>query len=351
MSVVEPPPETACSSPPVASQKPVVSAYGDYWEGGKSHTLCSHDGKAGIIKLVHKPTKRWWIFHGATGSSARPLVGWTLIDLSGGMEGFRMRSTKDFLSESSIPAVLALQTRQYVQPVSYIRLLWADGKCPPVGALFWDDLLQAIPSGHILFGCAGGHGRTGTALATMLCLAGFSSELAEKVVCTIYCSKAVETDTQQRYLDTVAAAVKNGALPHGGYSCVLAGTKDGKKAGLSIENPKDQKAASWPVPATQSKLPVLPALDRATPHHYDDLALSDAELAEYGRITLAELDDEVLASLWCESCDITFTSKHTQRDMLIQDLERDLIKCPQCSRSSWVVEIDPSAAEDDDPED
>jgi hypothetical protein len=104
---------------------------------------------------------------------------------------------------------------------------WPDNKAAPIHPRFWVDLLAKIKSdefqakyGDVVFCCFGGHGRTGTALASLALVAGiyaakgvtFKSDpkrlptLSEKAEVWIqhdYCKKAIESDDQTEYLACV----------------------------------------------------------------------------------------------------------------------------------------------------
>ena len=104
---------------------------------------------------------------------------------------------------------------------------WPDQKAAPIHPSFWVDLLAKIQSDEfqakyldVVFCCFGGHGRTGTALASLAIVAGIYADkgvsfkndktrvptLAEKAEVWIqhdYCKKAVESDDQTEYLACV----------------------------------------------------------------------------------------------------------------------------------------------------
>lgn len=70
-------------------------------------------------------------------------------------------------------------------------------------ALHW-LLRQAVDGKRVEIGCAGGHGRTGTVLAALLVLQGMSRGRAAQRVRKSYCSEAIETRSQERFLSTLA---------------------------------------------------------------------------------------------------------------------------------------------------
>lgn len=68
-------------------------------------------------------------------------------------------------------------------------------------ALKW--ILGELKTGAVVdIGCMGGHGRTGSALACLLILQGLTANDAAKWVRTRYCSEAIESQAQMRFLTT-----------------------------------------------------------------------------------------------------------------------------------------------------
>lgn len=62
---------------------------------------------------------------------------------------------------------------------------------------------QAKQGAAVEVGCTGGHGRTGTALASMLILQGMKPRAAIRRVRTSYCDLAVESDRQEKFLNSI----------------------------------------------------------------------------------------------------------------------------------------------------
>lgn len=95
--------------------------------------------------------------------------------------------------------------------VPWVCLGWVDGSTPPVTAREWQNLVQAIKKidGKIAVYCMGGHGRTGTALAIIACLAG----LVPRETCPVqwvrdrYCPEAVESLEQINYIANVTGRI------------------------------------------------------------------------------------------------------------------------------------------------
>lgn len=96
-----------------------------------------------------------------------------------------------------------------------ISLDWRDYGVPEVRPEFWVALHQEVKRRdikNVLFYCMGGHGRTGTALASILVMNGtYTGPGATEFVRKHYCKKAVESKSQDEYLAglaTVAAKSK-----------------------------------------------------------------------------------------------------------------------------------------------
>lgn len=118
-----------------------------------------------------------------------------------------------------------------------IILTWPDHGPAQVKAEFWAALLETIqhpdfPYTSVIFCCVGGHGRTGTALASLAIAAGIYDEspvtwyksgtkkvdpkhapatIAERCEVYIqrdYCSSAIESDAQSLYLAYVEATLR-----------------------------------------------------------------------------------------------------------------------------------------------
>lgn len=81
---------------------------------------------------------------------------------------------------------------------------WPDFKTPaiPIVAVqqIVDAFIRACNGEIVEIGCIGAHGRTGTVLACMATLAGYTPDEAIKHVRTTYCSHAVETKGQEEWV-------------------------------------------------------------------------------------------------------------------------------------------------------
>lgn len=93
--------------------------------------------------------------------------------------------------------------------VDVLRLEWFDQKAPPtqIGLEWWQKFLVTLPKaypegGHVIINCVGSHGRTGTALASVLLAANPSWSLEKAVlrVRTGHCHDTIESRSQWAYL-------------------------------------------------------------------------------------------------------------------------------------------------------
>lgn len=86
-----------------------------------------------------------------------------------------------------------------------VRLQWPDMTAPThVGRRFWERLLAILPQ-HTCIACIGSHGRTGTALASLLVVDGMDPEKAIVEVRTKHCRRAIETPAQEAYVKALGA--------------------------------------------------------------------------------------------------------------------------------------------------
>jgi hypothetical protein len=94
----------------------------------------------------------------------------------------------------------------YVPPV--VLLDWPDQGIPSGGLAFWKGLIGILPNpGTVLVCCVGGHGRTGTALASMRIVTAIDGVSAAQAIAEIrqwHCKHAVESISQERYLQALA---------------------------------------------------------------------------------------------------------------------------------------------------
>lgn len=84
---------------------------------------------------------------------------------------------------------------------------WRDFSAPPLEPSFWIRLWRNIVEQgykNVLFTCTGGHGRTGTAMCSLLIAIRHTAAGAIELVRSNYCTGAVENDAQTQYLIRVS---------------------------------------------------------------------------------------------------------------------------------------------------
>lgn len=84
-------------------------------------------------------------------------------------------------------------------PSEHLKLDWPDMNPPPVTLDFWLTLWELLPEKSVIC-CFGGHGRTGTCLASFMIADGVSYYDAVSHVRSTHCAKAIESMTQEIYL-------------------------------------------------------------------------------------------------------------------------------------------------------
>lgn len=128
------------------------------------------------------------MYGGSQFEGADPLPGMLFIDLLN-------RGQNDQISTNYQTKYLD----QYL--IKIISIPWPDMSLPEVPDDFWVALAQEIiyQDRNCLIACAGGHGRTGTALAILAHLiAGIQNPI--EFVRWAYCKEAVETHEQKNYV-------------------------------------------------------------------------------------------------------------------------------------------------------
>ncbi len=89
-------------------------------------------------------------------------------------------------------------------PWEHDHLDWPDFGIPPDAESFLvalrNALIRARAGQLVEIGCGGGHGRTGTALASLAALSGVSKAEAVGWVRRAYCTEAIETPEQEAFV-------------------------------------------------------------------------------------------------------------------------------------------------------
>lgn len=107
--------------------------------------------------------------------------------------------------------------KRWEQPtlVPEIVLDWPDMGVIALPREFWVELVGHLSrlQARMLVFCIGGHGRTGTAIASIMAACGWESADAIAWVRANYCTRAVETVEQEQYVRIIAGEVSEHANP------------------------------------------------------------------------------------------------------------------------------------------
>lgn len=160
-----------------------------------SYKSCSHKGDKVIFESQGKQ------LCASNNSSLDEWSGkWQLIiDLAGVVS---VPNTAPFISTAAPARFKELSKyvgKERELPSEVLRLYWTDMGIPPVGLAFWQSLWEQLPAKTVI-ACMGGHGRTGTCLASFMITNGVDYYSAVETVRTEHCHKAIETIGQERYL-------------------------------------------------------------------------------------------------------------------------------------------------------
>jgi hypothetical protein len=108
------------------------------------------------------------------------------------------------------------ELREYFAPnrVEEIVIDWPDMGVIPAGRLFWAEFFALIKKNqkqNVVVFCIGGHGRTGTCVASfMTVMLGIHGGKAIRSVRDGYCKQAVETKEQEDYVRSMTAPAEKG---------------------------------------------------------------------------------------------------------------------------------------------
>jgi hypothetical protein len=102
-------------------------------------------------------------------------------------------------------------------PWPHEHVEWPDFGVPTNSGALYDGLrmlLERVQAGDTVeLGCAGGHGRTGTALACLVVLSGHSPIEAVRWVREHYCNQAIETLEQEAFVAVFSGPPRNSRAP------------------------------------------------------------------------------------------------------------------------------------------
>jgi len=154
---------------------------------GWTFPLCPHRPQC-----VLKGQSGWSVWAGAEGDCIRRMSTFQLLlNLTG----------TSVLSRHIVP-VPELQAWEESAALPEIVLDWPDMGVVSLPRRFWEELVAHLTNTQrkLLVFCVGGHGRTGTALACLMVVCGWTSEDAIEWIRTNYCQRAIETREQERYI-------------------------------------------------------------------------------------------------------------------------------------------------------
>lgn len=179
------------------------------WSSGSSWSGSGSGGYA-YSKCRHKPTAVFTIgdIYYCGGSAIwcedeEFEDGYLVVNLLGEEKPLFTTNTKKY--EELRPYTNVLKTKT-------VNIKWPDMRVPPVQKEFWRKLHEIAEKDkihHVLFYCMGGHGRTGTALASILVtVANQQGDDAIAFVKKHYCKEAIETKEQENYIRLLKESVK-----------------------------------------------------------------------------------------------------------------------------------------------
>jgi hypothetical protein len=190
-----------------------ASQYGSYppqsGQGGQASARWWDEKKTGQGQLYsacfHKPVevidgKTWKVFAGTRIDCLSQLRGFDLII---NLTGLKTMPNHDVPFEWF--------NKYKTHKATEIKLDWPDMDSPVLDPEFWKDLVKhmAEKKSKALVFCIGGHGRTGTAIACILVATGWKAQKAIDWIRTNYCSQAIETVTQENYIEEVDYELNN----------------------------------------------------------------------------------------------------------------------------------------------
>jgi protein-tyrosine phosphatase len=176
--------------------KGVIKKWSDYSKGSNTqYALCRHEpthvfGLDGIKYHACSKSKLPWYWNGVT------------LNLLGNNN---LLDTVKYINTSPEWKALEKFSEQDPPLENCVVVDWPDGSTPPVEPGFWKAFHEMCVEKETdpLIYCIGGHGRTGTALASIMLMCAENTPHPEAVISIIkhtYCDEAIETFKQIKYL-------------------------------------------------------------------------------------------------------------------------------------------------------
>jgi protein-tyrosine phosphatase len=190
-------PKGGSSLPLTTYDRDDYNGYLTNYHGGSSWTShrksCSHDGDKPMFEAEGKK------LYGSSGHKLDEYSGkWDLIiDLASNVR-------------TPVPTVKAISHKKFdvLKQFCYqfipvksenLSLDWSDQQAPQVTLDFWLKLWEMLPEKTVI-ACVGGHGRTGTCMASLMIASGLDYYSAVQTVRADYCTSAIESTSQEIYL-------------------------------------------------------------------------------------------------------------------------------------------------------
>ena len=156
---------------------------------------CNHKPQRIFAHNPTKPGDGWEVYVG-TKSAVIPEIAEMDFDII-----LNCADSGSVLPEHKIP--LSFGKKYEKLKAKEVEFDWPDYGVPMIKPEFWGELMQYIKDkkSKVLIFCMGGHGRTGTCISALMIANGWKPRDAEKWIREHYCSKAVESVSQEAYLN------------------------------------------------------------------------------------------------------------------------------------------------------
>jgi protein-tyrosine phosphatase len=183
--------------PPVG-HKPVYQYHQSPSYYGNNNTVwepsCSHKGD----KLIYK--RHGKELYAANNSGLDEYSGkWDLIIDLATIVKVHLSPFVKSASPERFHALNSLSLSEAKVKSEVLALDWPDMSAPRATLAFWQELWQMLPKKTVIC-CIGGHGRTGTCLASLMITDGIDYYSAVETVRADHCHKAIESLAQESYL-------------------------------------------------------------------------------------------------------------------------------------------------------
>ncbi|HWP59500.1 MAG TPA: hypothetical protein VNL14_16530 [Candidatus Acidoferrales bacterium] len=185
--------------------------FGELGEFKKKEKNGKHDG--GWVQCRHAPTlicslEGVQIYGASKSKVSYEELARVKADLLVNLTGYSVYSRNKILKAGRRWASLQRHFEQ--DRVEEIIIDWPDMGVINAGRQFWADFFQLLKQNgykNVVFFCIGGHGRTGTAVGSLMTVAlDIHGGKAIKAIRSGYCKKAIESRTQEDYVRRMTSA-------------------------------------------------------------------------------------------------------------------------------------------------